>query len=143
MIAIDANILVYAHRADSDWHDRAKDCVTQLANGTVTWGLPWHCLSEFFAITTHPRIYKPASTTFEAIKQIDAWLESPVAECLSETDESWEVLRGLLSDARIEGPMVYDARIVAICRVHGVVELWSTDRDFSRFPELRVRNPLL
>ena len=143
MIAVDTNILVYAHRADSEWHDRARDCIAKLARGNVTWGLPWHCLAEFFAIATHPRIYKPASTTAQAIEQINVWIESPVSECLSETDEYWHDLRSYLSDARIEGPMVYDARIAAICSVHGVVELWSADRDFSRFPDLRVHNPLL
>ena len=143
MIAVDTNILVYAHRADSEWHDRARDCIARLANGNVSWGLPWHCLSEFFAIVTHPRVYSPASTTANAIEQIDVWLESPVAQCLSETDEYWQNLRGLLIDGRIDGPMVYDARIAAICSVHGVVELWSADRDFSRFPRLKVHNPLL
>lgn len=143
MIAVDTNILVYAHRVDSEWHRRAKDCIVELASGNVTWGLPSHCLSEFFAIATHPRIYQPASTIAEAIEQINVWLESPVSECLSETDEYWEDLRSLLINARIEGPMVYDARIAAICSVHGVVELWSVDRDFSRFPNLRVHNPLL
>ncbi|MCY4129561.1 MAG: hypothetical protein OXG15_10050 [Gammaproteobacteria bacterium] len=78
-----------------------------------------------------------------AIEQIDAWLESPVSQCLSETDGYWQNLRSFLIDGRIEGPMVYDARIAAICRVHGVVELWSADRDFSRFPGLKVHNPLL
>ena len=143
MIAVDTNILVYAHRADADWHDRAKNCIAELANGNVSWGLPWHCLSEFFAIVTHPRVYKPASTTANAIEQIDAWLESPVSQCLSETDGYWQNLRSFLIDGRIEGPMVYDARIAAICSVHGVVELWSADRDFSRFPGLKVHNPLL
>jgi predicted nucleic acid-binding protein len=37
---------------------------------------------------------------------------------------------------------VHDARIAALCLSHGVYELWSGDRDFSRFPALRVRNPL-
>ena len=143
MIAVDTNILVYAHRADSKWHDRAKDCISGLFHGNVHWGLPWHCLSEFFSIVTHPRIYKPASTNAQAIDQIDAWLESPVVTCLSETDKFWPELRDLLHHARVEGPLVYDARIAALCGVHGVVELWSADRDFNRFPSLRVHNPLL
>lgn len=42
-----------------------------------------------------------------------------------------------------EGPRVHEARIAALCLLHGVGELWSADRDFSRFPELEVRNPLV
>ena len=143
MTAVDTIILVYAHRAESEWHDRAKDCISDFAARNVAWALSWHCLSGFFVIATHPRIYKPASTTAEAIGQIDAWLESPVAEFLSETDDYWQELRNLLIGARIEGPTVYDARIAAICSVHSVVELWSADRDLSRLPDLKVHNPLL
>ncbi|MEK6245650.1 MAG: hypothetical protein AABM33_14270 [Pseudomonadota bacterium] len=44
---------------------------------------------------------------------------------------------------RIEGGAIHDARIAALCLHHGVKELWTVDRDFSRFPALRVRNPLV
>ena len=55
----------------------------------------------------------------------------------------WQSLKPLLLDGLIEGPRVHDARIAALCLLHGVGELWSADRDFSRFPELKVRNPLV
>ena len=48
----------------------------------------------------------------------------------------------LLVAGRVAGPRVHDARIAAICRYHGVDELWSADRDFGRFPDLNVVNPL-
>ena len=48
-----------------------------------------------------------------------------------------------MSAGDIVGPKVHDARIAALCRFHGVRELWSADRDFSRFPDLKVRNPLV
>jgi hypothetical protein len=37
----------------------------------------------------------------------------------------------------------HDGRIAAIRLSHGVAELWSADRDLSRFPALPVRNPLI
>lgn len=142
MIAVDTNILVYAHRADSPFHSAAADRVKALAEGRAPWALPWPCLHEFFSIATHPRIYQPPSTTDEALAQIDAWLESPSAVLLSETDDYWTILRPLLLDGKVSGPMVHDGRIAALCRSHGVRELWSADRDFSRFPGLSTRNPL-
>ena len=81
MIAIDTNVLVYAHREDSEWHSQASASVRTLATGRVLWGLP--------------------------------------------------------------GPMVHDAKVAALCLTHGVTEFWTADRDFSRFPSLPVRNPLL
>ncbi len=40
------------------------------------------------------------------------------------------------------GPNVHDARIAALCLHHGVRELWTVDRDFSRFSGLHTKNPL-
>ena len=70
------------------------------------------------------------------------WLESPVVELLNESDLHWQTLRELLRSGRVKGPMVHDARIAALCTARGVTELWTADRDFSRFPTLRTRNPL-
>ena len=142
MIAADTNILVYAHRADSEWHEPARLSIQSLSHGRVIWGLPWPCVHEFLAIVTHPRIYDPPSTATEALNQIDAWLESPVAELLSETHSHWTVLKETLQNGRIRGPMVHDARVAALCIAHGVTEFWTADRDFSRFPALPTRNPL-
>ena len=142
MIATDTNILVYAHRADSQWHDRAKSRIEDLAHGRISWGLPWPCIHEFVAVATHPRIYDPASTLSQAIDQVGAWLESPAAVLLGESGEHWQVLTDLLQEGRVTGSLVHDARVAAICIAHGVTELWTADRDFSRFPGLSVRNPL-
>ncbi len=143
MIAVDTNLLVYAHRADSPFHAKAKVLIAELAEGRATWAIPWPCLHEFHAIVTHPRIYSPPSTPEQSIAQIDAWLASPSLHILAENESHWTELRELLEQAKVQGPLVHDARIAAICLSHGVRELWSADRDFSRFPRLRVRNPLI
>lgn len=142
MIAVDTNILVYAHRADCEWHEVAAGCLKQLAEGRRRWAIPWPCVHEFYSVATHPRIWDPATSTTDAIDQIDAWLESPTLVLLSEGGEHWEHLRPSLQSGRIAGPRVHDARIAALCAANGVSELWSADRDFGRFPQLRTRNPL-
>ena len=144
MIAIDTNILVYAHRRDAEFHTAAQGLLTALAEGRSAWAIPWPCLHEFFAITTHPKIYDPPSTREQAITQIDAWLHSPSVSVLSEAPGYWGELKVLLTTAKASGAMVHDARIAALCAAHGVRELWSADRDFGRFgAALNVRNPLV
>ena len=142
MIAIDTNLLVYAHRQDSGWHPAAAALVTELAEGRAPWAIPWPCLHEFLAVVTHPRVYRPPTPLERALEQVDAWLESPSLVLLSEPGEHWPGLRSLLRSGRVAGPLVHDARVAALCLQHGVRELWSADRDFSRFARLRVRNPL-
>ena len=76
MIAVDTNILVYAHREDSPWHSAAVTCVTRLAEGGAPWAIPWPCVHEFLAIVTHPKIYRPATPLTSALDQVGAWIES-------------------------------------------------------------------
>jgi uncharacterized protein len=143
VIAVDTNLLVYAHRRDSSWHTVARDVITRLAEGRGTWAIPWPCVHEFLAIVTHPRIYRPPTPLPEAIDQVSAWLESPSLVTLAENDSYWAVLGECLSTGRAAGAQVHDARVAALCVAHGVRELWTHDRDFGRFPVLTVRNPLI
>jgi toxin-antitoxin system PIN domain toxin len=143
LIGVDTNILVYAHREDSPFYETASHCVGELAQGSATWAIAWPCLHEFLAIVTHPRIYAPPTPLARALDQVDAWVESPTLALLTESTTHWATLRALLRDGRIGGAQVHDARVAALCRQHGVRELWSADRDFSRFAGLNVVNPLL
>ena len=143
MIALDTNLLVYAHRDDNPFHAAAAKLVSELAEGKAAWAIPWTCLHEFYGVVTNPRAYPVPTPVDVAINQIEIWLESPTLHLLSETPEHWPYLRQLIAKAKVQGPMVHDARIAALCLAHGVHELWSADRDFSRFPGLRVRNPLV
>ena len=142
-VALDTNVLVYAHREDLPFHERAAAAVASLAESAAAWAIPWPCLHEFLAIVTHPRIFVPPTPLARALDQVDAWLESPSLVLLGESAQHWQRLRPLLAAARIAGPTVHDARIAALCLQHGVRELWSADRDFGRFPALKVVNPLV
>ena len=143
MIALDTNVLVYAHREDATWHDAARRRIAELAEGTGQWAVPGPCLYEFLAIVTHPRIWSPPTPLEAALEQVAAWSESPGLVLLPESPGSWDRLAALCRDARVSGPLVHDARIAALCIHHGVDELWTADRDFSRFPALKTRNPLV
>ena len=143
MIAVDTNVLVYAHREDSPWHDVASRRVTALAEGRASWSIPWPCLHEFLAIVTHPRIYNPPTPLARALDQVSAWLEAPTVTVLAESAGYWDELRAIVDAARAAGPQIHDARVAALCLHHGVDELWTADREFSRFASLSTRNPLI
>jgi toxin-antitoxin system PIN domain toxin len=142
VIAVDTNVLVYAHRRDADFHQEAASAVRSLAEGSAAWAIPWPCIHEFVAISTHPRIYAPPSTREEALGQVKAWLSSPTVRTLAEGPGYLRHLTESIESARATGGAVHDARIAALCRYHGVDVLWSADRDFTRYPNLRAENPL-
>ena len=143
MIAVDTNILVYAHRRDSEWHKKALRAVAGLAEGPAPWAVAWPCLHEFLAIVTHPRIYRPPTPVERALEQVEIWLESPSLRVLGEMAGHWKELAEIVAGGRIAGCAIHDARVAAICREHGIREIWSTDRDFTRIRGLTARNPLL
>jgi toxin-antitoxin system PIN domain toxin len=143
MIAVDTNLLVYSHREDSEWHAAAKACLVDLADSGSAWAIAWSSLHEFIAVVTHPRIYAPPTPQATACAAIRSWLESPGLQLLHEGPGYLDKLERLCVRARIAGGRTHDARIAAICLNHGVAELWTADRDFSLFPELKTRNPLL
>lgn len=142
MIAVDTNILVYAHREESPFHEVAAQGMKRLAEGGAAWGIPWPCLHEFLGIVTHPRIHKTPTPLIAALDQVEAWLESPTLALLTESEQHWPVLRSVAIAGRVTGPRMHDARVAALCHQHGVREFWTADRDFSRFPDLPVVNPL-
>jgi uncharacterized protein len=143
MIALDTNILVYAVREDSAWHAAAYQCVREIAEGNARWAIPWPCIHEFLAVVTHPRIYKPPTPLSDATLQVDYWLQSPTVRLIGEAPGYWDHLKALLLSGKVAGPLVHDARIAAICRAHGVREIWTADRDYARFAGIPARNPLI
>ncbi len=143
MIAIDTNILVYAHRADMPWHDAARQALNHLGVTGQQWAIPWPCLHEFLAVVTGPAFGNQATPLVTALNTIDTWIHHSHCKVLSEHANHFAVLSGLSQRAQIRGGALHDARIAAICLGHEVSELWTTDRDFQRFPDLRTRNPLI
>ena len=142
MIAVDTNLLVYAHREDADFHAQALAALIELAERGDRWSIPWPCVHEFLAIVTHPRIFRPSSPMATALEAVEAWLASPGCQLIGEEPGYFDLLRKLAIQGKIAGPAVHDARIATICIQHGVRALWTADRDFSRFGALKTRNPL-
>src|SRR3974377_524562 len=107
MIAVDTNLLVYAHREESEFHATARESIEALRHGPATWGIPWPCIHEFIAIVTHLGIYKPASTLAPAFGFADARRASPQLQLLAESPGYFEKLRALCLAARLKGPRIH------------------------------------
>ncbi|MEO0592812.1 MAG: TA system VapC family ribonuclease toxin [Myxococcota bacterium] len=143
MIAFDTNVLIHAHRVDSPFYPRAVEAVSAAANSQQAWAIPWPCVDEFLAVSTHPRIFNTPSPPEAALEQVEAWLESPSLNLLSEDNGYFRGFSDLVRNGAVRGPKVHDARIAALCLFFGVSVLYTADRDFSRFPALKTKNPLV
>jgi uncharacterized protein len=143
MIALDTNVLVYAHREDSPFHSAAQAALHQLGLSKLPWAIPWPCIHEFIAIVTGPAFKKHATPLEEALETVNTWITHPHCRLISETENHFSILSGLTQRAKIRGEALHDARIAAICIEHHVEEFWTLDRDFELYPDLRTRNPLI
>ena len=142
MIAVDTNVLVYAHRRESRVGEKAHALMVALAEGDRPWAIPWPCCYEFLSVVTNRRIWKESATTpQQGWRQFQAWISSPTNRLIGETGDFATILGRFVSRPRIVGGVVHDARIAAICVANGADVLLSRDRDFSMFPELTVRDP--
>ena len=69
MIAVDTNVLVYAHREELPQHQQARARLVELAEGPALWGIPVFCLGEFLRVVTHPCLFDPPFEIGEAAKR--------------------------------------------------------------------------
>jgi toxin-antitoxin system PIN domain toxin len=143
VIAVDSNLLIYAHRGETDWYRASYALFDELSGGRTPWAIPYPCIHEFVRNVTDPRIYATPTPLDGALDQIAAWTEAPTVRLLGEGPHHLDILGDLAREGRVRGAAIHDARIAAICVEHGVRELWTADRDFSRFPSLSTRNPLV
>ena len=143
MIAVDTNLLVYAHRREARNHEQAASLMRTLAEGDDLWAIPWPCCYEFLSVVTNPRIWKEDATAPEqAWRQLAVWAVSPSNRLIGETDDFLSILGRFVRRPRVVGGVVHDARVAAICIAHGVETLLTSDRDFLLFPELKTHNPV-
>ncbi len=141
MKAVDTNILIYAARAESPFHASAVKLIASLAEQNDTWAIPWPCAYEFLRVVTNARIFSPPSTLEEALGSLELLRESPSLVMLGDGPAHLRHMLKTVRESAARGNLIHDAHIAAICLEHGVSELYTMDRDFSRFPGLKTTHP--
>lgn len=136
MIAVDTNVLVYAHRAETELHGPAARALTALAEGATPWGLPVFCAVEFLRVVTHRRVFNPPSTLAQALRFLEGVAASPSCRLALPGFGFLELLSAVSRQADARGNLMFDAQIAALCREHGISSVLTNDRDFERFEGL-------
>ena len=88
-------------------------------------------------MVTHLRVFAPPSNLHTALDFIDRLLESPSVRLLLPGSTYPSTFRHVCEAAEIRGNLSFDAQIVAVCIEHGVHQLLTADRDFSRFADVK------
>ncbi len=141
MIVPDANLLLYAYDADSPQHVKARQWVEEVLSGQAPVRLPWQTVGAFLRIVTNPALRGERFTPQEAVAIVDEWLAQPNVRTIDPGEGHWTLLRQTIVAGQVRGPLMTDAQLAALTMEYGGT-LYTTDRDFSRFPGLRWHNPL-
>jgi hypothetical protein len=140
VILVDANVLLYAYDPRSAHHDRCRSWVEKAFSGEEAVCIAWVTLLAFLRISTNPRVYEAPLAAAEALAIVSSWLGRETVSVLEASAQCFEILRGLLVEAQVTGPLVMDAFLAALALENGAT-LVTTDRDFSRFPKLKLADP--
>lgn len=141
MILVDANLLLYAYHPRAEQHEQSRAWLESVLSGPDLVRFAWLTLWAFLRIATTTRVFEQPLSAVEAEAAISSWLAQPVAGIVEPGERHWDILRGLMRDAQATGPLVMDAVLAALAIEHGAT-VYTTDRDFSRFPGIRWVNPL-
>ena len=141
MTLVDANLLLYACDSSAPQHRAARRWLEDAFSGAEPVLLPWNSILAFLRIATNPMAWKHPLSVQEAVAIVDEWLSLPNVTVPTPGERHWPILSGLLPEAQCRGPLVMDAHLAALAIEHGAV-MCTHDRDFGRFPGLRLSNPL-
>ena len=141
MKLIDLNLLLYAYDSGALEHESSRSWLAGVMTGPERIGLSWITLLGFIRLSTAPRILADPYDVRQAVDIVSDWLSRDTVSIVSPTDRHWAHLSGLLPKHRVRGSLIMDAHLAALAIEHGAT-LCTNDRDFLRFPGLKVEFPL-
>jgi uncharacterized protein len=139
--SLDVNLLLYASDRSSDRYEAARKFLDAAVANPEPFYLGWPTLMAYLRIATHPSIFAAPLSPSEAFGNVSALLALPQVRAVSELEGFMDAYAHVASGLVVRGNLVPDAHLAAILFQHGVSTLYSSDRDFLKFPTLDVRDP--
>jgi toxin-antitoxin system PIN domain toxin len=142
LIAIDTNLLIYAHRAALPEHRAARRAIERASCDSRGWGITLPSIAEFWSVVTHPASSGGPSTSRQARGFLYELIVEAGASLWMPREGFWQRLLELAGELRVAGPRVFDLQIALTAMENGAAEVWTHDSRFVAFPGLRIHDPL-
>lgn len=142
---LDTNLLVQLADTQSPFYAIADRAVVILHRQGEVLHLTPQVLIEFRSVATRPKAVNGLEMTVVEVESLVATYEA-VYPLLPETPDIFPAWKALVSALGVVGKQVHDARLVAVCHVHGVAQLLTFNTPhFTRFatagPGITVVHP--
>jgi len=141
VIALDTNLLVYAHRARTPQHARARRAIERAAAYPRGWGFAVSVLPEFWSVVTHSAAEIRPSTPAQAAAFVRALTDAGAAVWLPGPGFGDRLLQTAAA-LGVSGPRMFDLQIALAAFEGGATEIWTHDAAFATIPGLPLRDPL-
>jgi len=142
LIAVDTNLLIYAHRRSQPEHLAAKRAIQKACDDIRGWGIALPCIAEFWSVVTHPASFGGPSTPQQAQDFLIALIQDAEASLWLPREGFGGRLTRLAADLGVQGPRIFDLQIGLIGFENGASEIWTHDRGFTALPGMSVYDPL-
>lgn len=141
MIAIDTNLLIYAHRSGTSEHRSARSAIEAACGSAGGCAITLPSIADFFSVVTHPAASGQPSSPEDAAAFLAA-LEDVGTVVLGPGPAFSRRLVQTAADLAVTGPRIFDLQIGLCALDGGATELWTHDAHFVKIPGLVIRDPL-
>jgi len=136
VIALDTNLLIYAHRAGASRHGDAKDSIQRAAD-SGPWGIASPVIGEFWSQVTHSQYPGGPSTPVQASGFLHSLTTAGARVLLPRPTFVTNLVR-LATELQVSGVRIFDLQIAVVALAGGATELWTYDARFTEVPGLRI-----
>ncbi len=142
-LALDTNILIYAHFDQYPEHAKSRDFLRGLLLRPDAFYLGWQVYYEYLRLATHPRLHKIPLTSKRAAEDMRVYLGDPRCRVLVETESHQRTIEEILKKLpSARGNFLHDCHYATLLKEHAVDTIVTADTDFKKFDFLKVVNPL-
>jgi len=142
MIALDTNLLVYAHREGAPEHDRAREAILAALDDSRGWGICLPAISEFWSIVTNPKIPGGPSSPSVVTHFFHYLVVEGHGNIWTPGPGFGQRLMRWATTLKVRGRRIFDLQIAVIALEYGAQEIWTHDQNFASVPGVKVRDPL-
>lgn len=141
MRLIDVNILVGAYRTDAEHHRDIAAWLEAAVTDAEPLGVTDAVLTGFVRVVTHPRVFNDPTPLPTALEQASALRSADGVLVIAPGAGYWDAFEQCCREGDARGNLVADAAHAASAIETGA-SFVTLDRDYARFPGVKLESPL-
>ena len=142
LVLVDANVIIYAHQALSEFHVDSKAILEKGRKGELPLCVCPQVLNEFYAVVTSARRVSQPASPEDARTEIEKFYKAKHIEKIYPNDLTIKTVLDLLEQHRVKSHDIFDLYLAATMLSNRIGKIYTfNEDDFSRFSGIEVLIP--